>query len=81
MIVEFGDSASAELGSARDHYDIEREGLGDEFVREIEELVGTIGERPESFPRVARSRFRRGVASPRGRPRRGRRGDRTGPWR
>jgi hypothetical protein len=50
MKVEFASEASVEILAARDHYEAEREGLGEEFMLEMRELQRQIGLLPLRFP-------------------------------
>jgi plasmid stabilization system protein ParE len=61
MRPEISESAEAELETARAHYEGEREGLGEEFLDEMERLIARIGEAPMRFPAVARTEARRGL--------------------
>jgi toxin ParE2 len=63
MIVELSELAQEELEHGRAHYEAEREGLGDVFLDELEELITTVGERPYSFAKLQRSRAYRGLAT------------------
>jgi len=51
--------ARVELLAARDVYEGERSGLGQEFVDEIEEVIARVVAGPLQFPQVRRSRARR----------------------
>lgn len=44
--------AEAELLAARDWYENQRAGLGQEFVNEVREAVSAIAARPLTFPKV-----------------------------
>ena len=44
--------AEAELFAARDWYDNQRVGLGQEFVNEVRETVSEVATRPLTFPKV-----------------------------
>jgi plasmid stabilization system protein ParE len=44
--------AEAELLSARDWYENQRAGLGQEFVDEVRETMSEVATRPLSFPKV-----------------------------
>jgi plasmid stabilization system protein ParE len=65
MTPSFSPEAEAELFAERDHYEAEREGLGLEFVDEVEAMVKRIGEAPMLFQRVPRSRRHRRAVLPR----------------
>ena len=59
MTVELGPIAQEELERARDRYEDEREGLGAEFVDEMERLIREIAERPLTYGLLPRTRARR----------------------
>jgi plasmid stabilization system protein ParE len=63
MIVELSEPARRELEHARDRYEAEREGLGDEFVAEMERLIADVGERPLTFSTIGRTKARRALAA------------------
>jgi plasmid stabilization system protein ParE len=63
MIVELLPIAQEELERARDRYEAEREGLGAEFVDEMELLIAEIAEGPLHFQRYPRTRFRRALGT------------------
>lgn len=44
--------AEAELQAARDWYDTQRSGLGQDFVDQVRETIVSVAERPASFPKV-----------------------------
>lgn len=50
----FHPDARREMRQARDFYDLERKGLGDEFVDAVERTIGNIVANPESSPAVLR---------------------------
>ena len=47
--------AEADILSAYDWYEQQREGLGIDFALCVEAAISVIGERPKSFPRVRRN--------------------------
>ncbi len=53
MKVEFLRAAQSELSEARDYYDTQGQGLGDEFVAEVRETVGRIIGYPEAWPSLS----------------------------
>jgi plasmid stabilization system protein ParE len=62
MRLELSPEARLELFAERDHYEAEREGLGLQFVDEMEALMAQIADGPLRFEKVPRTRFRRAVA-------------------
>jgi plasmid stabilization system protein ParE len=50
-------AAEKELFEAEDHYDLERPGLGAEFLDVVDEALRQLAEHPESSP-IARGRVR-----------------------
>jgi plasmid stabilization system protein ParE len=62
VTLELSPLARLELRDARDFYDRERDGLGQEFLDEIEALLARAAESPTQFPHVRRSRARRALA-------------------
>ena len=63
MKFEFSEPARAELEHARDHYEAEREGLGREFMLEMQRLARDLAERPLTFQLYPRTRYRRAVGT------------------
>lgn len=53
MRVRFRTEAAADVASARDWYDEQRVGLGDDFLRSLELVVKLVSELPEAFPEIA----------------------------
>jgi hypothetical protein len=43
--------AEQELNASKDFYDVQREGLGNEFLTEIEKTIDRITAVPEQFPK------------------------------
>ena len=62
MKYEFTELAKAELETARDHYDNERDGLGREFVLDIQSVVERVARRPLAYPPYPRTPARRALA-------------------
>lgn len=52
MIVRFRSEAASDVLLARDWYDTQRPGLGDEFVQALEQGIDLISELPEAFPEI-----------------------------
>lgn len=53
MKVRFRTEAASDVASARKWYDEQRVGLGDEFIRSLEQVIELISELPEAFPEIA----------------------------
>lgn len=53
MRITFNPAARRELRDARDVYEDEREGLGDEFVAAVEEAIDLLRRHPEAAPQIA----------------------------
>jgi len=51
--VRFRTEAASDVASARDWYDEQRVGLGDDFLRSLEQVIELISELPEAFPEIA----------------------------
>lgn len=51
--VRFRTEAASDVASARDWYDEQRVGLGDDFFRSLELVVKLVSELPEAFPEIA----------------------------
>lgn len=52
MTIRFRAEAARDVMSAREWYDAQRAGWGDEFARVIDEIGVHITEFPESFPEI-----------------------------
>lgn len=63
MMLEVSEDAEAELELARAHYEAERDGLGSEFLDEMEELLTHIADKPLHFQKVARTKARRALGT------------------
>jgi plasmid stabilization system protein ParE len=61
MTHEFSVEAKLDLFSAQDRYEHEREGLGMEFLAEIERTAAAIGAMPQRFPQLTGSEARRAL--------------------
>ena len=48
--VQFDPAAAHELREAADFYDLQRPGLGDEFLDEARAVLDRVAERPEAWP-------------------------------
>ena len=63
MKVSFLDVAAQEFAEAREYYDNQRVGLGDEFALEVQQTIGRIVEHPSAWAplssRTRRCRMRR----------------------
>jgi len=59
MTFDVRPAALADLVAARDYYNGEREGLGDELVDEFDAVQQKIGAMPLRFPALPGTRFRR----------------------
>jgi hypothetical protein len=46
--------AAAEIQAGYQWYEKEREGLGEEFLMTVDQMVGTVAEYPEGFPIIHR---------------------------
>ena len=53
MTIRFRTEAASDVTSAREWYDGQRVGLGDDFVRALEHVIDIISELPEAFPEIA----------------------------
>jgi len=51
--VRFRTEAAEDVASAREWYDEQRTGLGDDFLRALEQVIEVISELPEAFPEIA----------------------------
>jgi plasmid stabilization system protein ParE len=51
--VRFRTEAASDVMSAREWYDAQRSGLGDDFVAALEHIIGLVAELPEAFPEIA----------------------------
>ena len=51
--VRFRTEAATDVASAREWYDEQRAGLGDDFLRALEQVIEVISELPEAFPEIA----------------------------
>ncbi len=61
MILELAPEAEQELASARAYYEAEREGLGDEFLQEMEAVADRIAALPNRFPIIRGTEMRRAL--------------------
>lgn len=61
MRLELAPEAELELAAARDHYEGEREGLGEAFVKEMQAVADAILVRPLRFPQLEGSEMRRAL--------------------
>jgi plasmid stabilization system protein ParE len=53
VTVRFRSEAASDVLLAREWYDGQRPGLGDDFVRSLERVIDLISELPEAFPEIA----------------------------
>ncbi len=53
MKVRFRTEAAFDVTSAREWYDAQRAGLGDDFVQALEHIIDLVSELPEAFPEIA----------------------------
>ncbi len=53
MIVSFRSEAASDVLLAREWYDGQRPGLGDDFVRSLEHVIDLMSGLPEAFPEIA----------------------------
>jgi plasmid stabilization system protein ParE len=53
VIVRFRSEAASDVLLAREWYDGQRPGLGDDFVRSLDKVMDLISELPEAFPEIA----------------------------
>ena len=51
--VRFRTEAASDVASAMEWYDEQRAGLGDDFLRALEQVIELISELPEAFPEIA----------------------------
>ena len=52
-MVRFRAEATSEVVLTREWYDAQRPGLGDDFVRSLDQVVGLVSEFPEAFPEIS----------------------------
>ena len=53
MVIRFRTEAASDVVLARDWYDAQRPGLGNDFVRALERVIDLVSELPQAFPEVA----------------------------
>lgn len=53
MVIRFRTEAASDVVLARDWYDAQRPGLGNDFVRALERVIHLVSELPQAFPEVA----------------------------
>jgi plasmid stabilization system protein ParE len=53
VTVRFRSEAVSDVLLARDWYDSQRTGLGDDFVRSLEQVIDLMSQLPEAFPEIA----------------------------
>ena len=53
MTVRFRSEAASDVLLAREWYDAQRPGLGNEFVQALERVIDLISDLPEAFPEIA----------------------------
>lgn len=53
MIVRFRAEAASDVVLARQWYDDQHAGLGDDFVEALERVIEVVGALPEAFPEIA----------------------------
>ena len=53
MTVRFRSEAASDVVLAREWYDGQRPGLGDDFAQSLERVIGLVFELPEAFPEIA----------------------------
>ncbi len=53
MTVRFRSEAASDVVLAREWYDAQRPGLGDDFVQSLEQVIGLVSDLPEAFPEIA----------------------------
>lgn len=53
MTVRFRSEAASDVLLAREWYDGQRPGLGDDFVRSLEQVIDLVSELPEAYPEIA----------------------------
>lgn len=53
MTVRFRSEAASDVLLAREWYDGQRLGLGDDFVQSLEQVVDLVSELPDAFPEIA----------------------------
>lgn len=51
--------AEQELNASKDFYDVQMEGLGNEFLTEIEKTIDRITAVPEQFPKIKNKQIRK----------------------
>lgn len=61
MKLEYAEEIEFEVGAARDGYEAERVGLGDEFLAELEAATERILTRPHQFPVLAGTTMQRAL--------------------
>ncbi len=53
MTVRFRSEAASDVVLAREWYDAQRPGLGEDFVQSLEQVIGLVSDLPEAFPEIA----------------------------
>ena len=53
MTVRFRSEAASDVVLAREWYDAQRPGLGEDFVQSLEQIMDLISDLPEAFPEIA----------------------------
>ncbi|MCJ7627418.1 MAG: hypothetical protein MUO50_03420 [Longimicrobiales bacterium] len=53
MTVRFRSEAASDVVLAREWYDAQRPGLGDEFVKGLEHVIELISDLPKAFPEIS----------------------------
>ena len=61
MTHEFSVEAKLDLFGAQDHYEREREGLGLEFIAEMQQIAAGLSAMPHRFPQLKASDARRAL--------------------
>ena len=53
MTVRFRSEAASDVVLAREWYDAQRPGLGEDFVQSLERVIDLVSALPEAFPEIA----------------------------
>jgi toxin ParE1/3/4 len=53
VVIRFRTEAAADVALAKEWYDAQRPGLGNDFLKALERVVDLVSDLPEAFPEVA----------------------------
>ena len=52
-MVRFRAEAASDVVLAKEWYDAQRQGLGDEYIRSLDQVIELVSEIPEAFPEIS----------------------------